>query len=58
MASKAQTEAKKRYAKRCKQLNVVFYPTEKEMTDFLWGKEDKTGYIKYLIAHDMAKKNS
>lgn len=49
----ARRRSKRRYISKCKQVNLVFYPTEGEMARHLFSKPDKTGYIKGLIMADM-----
>lgn len=55
MATEAQKAAKKRYLKRCKQINVIIYPTESDIMARVNDMHDKTGYIKDLIRRDMAE---
>lgn len=54
MATEAQKRAKRNYLKKCQQLNLVIYPTEKEIADKLADMHDKSGYIKDLIRRDIA----
>ena len=56
MASEAQTKAKRKYLRdQCKQMNLVFYPTESDISARVSDMHDKTGYIKDLIRRDIAR---
>lgn len=53
--TEAQKKAKKKYSKKLKTLNIVFYPTEKELYEAVEKHTNKTGYIKKLIEQDIEK---
>ena len=53
MKSEAQKKAQAKYNKKCKQLNLVFYPTDADIVKHLDGMPSKTAYIKELIRKDM-----
>lgn len=56
MKSKAQKKAQAKYSKeKCKQFNLVFYPTDADIVKHLDGMQSKTAYIKELIRKDMQK---
>lgn len=55
MATEAQKRAKRRYLEKCKQINIVIYPTESDIMALMDDLPDKTGYIKRLIRDDIAR---
>lgn len=55
MQTEAQTRAKRNYLKKCKQVNIVIYPTERDIAERIGEQGDKTGYIKGLIRDDIAR---
>lgn len=54
MQTEAQKRAKRRYLEKCKQINIVIYPTESDIMALMDDLPDKTGYIKRLIRDDIA----
>lgn len=53
MITEAQLRAKRNYLKKCKQINLVIYPTEADIKERIEDMHDKTGYIKDLIRADI-----
>ena len=54
--SDAQKRANEKYRKEnVNQTTVRFYPSEQDLWEWLGKQENKAGYIKNLIAKDMAK---
>lgn len=53
----AKTEAQKRaalkYAKKLKQLNITFYPADKELEEYLFSKDARAAFVKDLIRKAM-----
>lgn len=57
--SDAQKRANEKYRKEnVKQTTVRFYPSEADLWSYLDKQENKAGYIKRLIAEDMARSGS
>lgn len=54
MITEAQLRAKRNYLKKCKQINLVIYPTEADIKERIDDMHDKTGYLKDLIRADIA----
>lgn len=56
MITDAQKRAKANYAKKVYKLEVPFYPTEKDLKEYLDSiSEPKATYIKRLIREDIEK---
>lgn len=56
MINEAKKKAKKKYRqKSVKQINLEFYPTEKELIEHLEKQPLKATYIKTLIRNDIKK---
>lgn len=53
MLTDAQKKAKANYSQKVKQVNLQFYPTEKELIEHLEKQPQKATYIKNLIIKDM-----
>ena len=54
--TKAERQAKVKYRKeKCKQLNVMLYPADTDIIEWLDGVGEKAKYIKKLIRDDMEK---
>lgn len=53
MISEAEKRAKAKYRQKTKQVSLVFYPTEKDLLEWLNQQDNKAGYIKNLIRQDM-----
>lgn len=53
MITEAQLRAKRNYLKKCKQINLVIYPTEPDIKARIEDQFDKTSYIKQLIRADI-----
>ena len=56
--SEAQKRASASYRKRnVKNVTVAFYPSDKELFEWLDSQGGRASYIKRLVAEDMEKKN-
>lgn len=54
--SDAQKRANEKYRKaNVKQVSVRFYPSESELWEHLQRQGNRSGYVKRLIAEDMAR---
>ena len=54
MATEAQLRANAKYAKaNVKRVGVSFYPSERDIYEWLQGQPNKQGYVKALIRADM-----
>lgn len=56
MATEAQLRANAKYAKaNVKRVGVSFYPSERDIYEWLQGQPNKQGYVKALIRADMER---
>lgn len=54
MATEAQRRASRKYrSEKCSQVNVVFYPTDADIAEWLGGFDNKSGHIKELLRKEM-----
>lgn len=54
MITESQLRAKRNYLRKCKQVNLVIYPTEDDIRERVEDQYNVTGYIKQLIRDDIA----
>lgn len=56
MVSEAKRKANAKYTKNnVKRLNMAFYPTERDLVEWLERQPNKQGYVKALIRADMER---
>lgn len=55
MKTEAQKRANEKYRQKCKTVQIVLYPTDKDIEEKLNSVESKATYIKKLIRQDINK---
>lgn len=47
--------AKAKYRQKCKQVNIIFCPTEADLYEHIKAQGNMSGYLKQLVKKDMCK---